>query len=77
MGIGNLMAMPLVLTIGRRPIFLFTLVILIAGGIWCALSKDLGSHIAGRAAMALAAGKTQVRPYVRDRRCDNSQCRSE
>jgi len=33
MGIGNLMAMPLALTIGRRPIFLFTLVVLIAGGI--------------------------------------------
>ncbi|KAK3677675.1 hypothetical protein LTR78_002525 [Recurvomyces mirabilis] len=60
MGIGNLMAMPLALTIGRRPIFLFTLVVLIAGGIWCACSKDLGSHIAGRAVMALAAGQSEA-----------------
>jgi MFS family permease len=60
MGIGNLLAMPFALTIGRRPVFLLTCLIMIAGGIWCQVSKDLTSHIAGRAVMALAAGQSEA-----------------
>lgn len=60
MGIGNLLTMPLALTIGRRPIFLGSMLIMIAGGIWCACSKSLESHIAGRAVMSLAAGQSEA-----------------
>lgn len=60
MGLGNLMTMPMALTIGRRPIFLASMLIMMAGGVWCACSQSLGSHIAGRAVMSLAAGQSEA-----------------
>ncbi|KAL4949756.1 major facilitator superfamily domain-containing protein [Aspergillus filifer] len=60
MGIGNLISMPFALTIGRRPVFLASMVLLIATGIWCACSQSLGSHIAGRNIMSLAAGQSEA-----------------
>jgi len=60
MGIGNLVSMPLALTIGRRPVFLFSLLLLVLSGVWCVFSKDLGSHIAGRDIMSLAAGSSEA-----------------
>ena len=35
MGIGNVFAMPLAVTIGRRPIFIITMITLVASGIGC------------------------------------------
>ncbi|KAL3480544.1 major facilitator superfamily domain-containing protein [Aspergillus californicus] len=60
MGIGNLISMPFALTIGRRPVFLASMVLLIVTGIWCACSQSLGSHIAGRNIMSLAAGQSEA-----------------
>jgi len=60
MGIGNLIGMPMSQAIGRRPIFIFAIVLMIAGGIWCAYAPDLGNHIAGRNVMALAAGQSEA-----------------
>ena len=60
MGIGNLISMPLSVSIGRRPVFLISLVILVASGIWCALAQGLGSHIAGRDIFSLAAGQSEA-----------------
>lgn len=60
MGIGNLISMPLALAIGRRPVFLASMALLVASGIWCACSKSLESHIAGRDIMALAAGQSEA-----------------
>ncbi|KAH7388903.1 major facilitator superfamily domain-containing protein [Cadophora sp. MPI-SDFR-AT-0126] len=60
MGLGNLISMPLALTVGRRPVFLATMVIFIASGIWCTFSQSLGSHIAGRDIMSLAAGQSEA-----------------
>ncbi|KAL4937436.1 hypothetical protein BDV06DRAFT_215897 [Aspergillus oleicola] len=60
MGIGNLISMPFALTIGRRPVFLASMVLLIATWIWCACSQSLGSHIAGRNIMSLVAGQSEV-----------------
>src|SRR5690242_16848915 len=60
MGIGNLISMPLALAIGRRPVFLFSLLLLVVTGVWCACSKSLDSHLAGRDLMALAAGQSEA-----------------
>lgn len=60
MGIGNLLAMPLSVSVGRRPIFLFSLILLVASGIWCAASQSLGSHLAGRNILSLAAGQSEA-----------------
>ncbi|KAM0347673.1 hypothetical protein ACHAPU_004687 [Fusarium lateritium] len=60
MGIGNLLSMPLANAIGRRPVFLFSLLLLVASGIWCACSTSLTSHIAGRNIFSLAAGQSEA-----------------
>lgn len=60
MGIGNLISMPWAYTTGRRPVFLASILLLIAGGVWCQCSTSLGSHIAGRNIMALAAGQSEA-----------------
>lgn len=59
MGIGNMISVPLSMVIGRRPVFVASLVILVASGAWCATSKSLSSHIAGRDVMSLAAGQSE------------------
>lgn len=61
MGIGNLLSMPLCVAVGRRPVFLSSLVLLVASGIWCACSaSSLSSHIAGRDVLSLAAGQSEA-----------------
>jgi hypothetical protein len=60
MGIGNLISMPWAFTIGRRPIFLASILLLLAGGVWCQCSTSLDSHIAGRIIMSLAAGQSEA-----------------
>lgn len=60
MGLGNLMTMPPALSIGRRPGFLASILLMIAGGVWCACSKSLESDIAGSAVMSLAAGQREA-----------------
>lgn len=60
MGIGNILAMPMTSVIGRRPVFLLSLVILIVSAIWCQHSGSLNSHIAGRDIMSLAAGQSEA-----------------
>jgi predicted MFS family arabinose efflux permease len=60
MGIGNLISMPVALAVGRRPVFLGSLLLLTVSGIWCASSKSLTSHLAGRAFMSLAAGQSEA-----------------
>lgn len=60
MGIGNIFAMPLAVTIGRRPIFLITMITLVASGIGCALAPNLSAHIAFRNLMSMAAGQSEA-----------------
>ncbi|KAK1962780.1 major facilitator superfamily transporter [Colletotrichum sublineola] len=48
-----------------RPIFLMSLVLLVASGLWCAFSTSLGSHIAGRNIYSLAAGQSEaLAPFI-------------
>ncbi|KAL2811604.1 major facilitator superfamily domain-containing protein [Aspergillus granulosus] len=60
MGVGNLIAIPLSYAVGRRPIYLFSTILLAFGCLWCAKSKSLGSHIAGRDIMSIAAGTCEA-----------------
>ncbi|KAJ5371095.1 uncharacterized protein N7496_007187 [Penicillium cataractarum] len=59
MGIGNLIAMPLSLAIGRRPVYLFSSLLLVIGSIWCAFAPDFNSHLAGRDFLSLGAGQSE------------------
>ncbi|KOC15069.1 hypothetical protein AFLA70_41g004500 [Aspergillus flavus AF70] len=60
MGIGNLIEIPLSYAIGRRPIYLFSSILLAFGCLWCAKSESLESHIAGRDLMSIAAGTCEA-----------------
>ncbi|KAJ5999996.1 hypothetical protein N7481_000405 [Penicillium waksmanii] len=60
MGIGNIISMPLAMAIGRRPVFLASVLLLTVGSIWCAASQSLDSHIAGRNILSLAAGQSEA-----------------
>ncbi|KAE9576176.1 putative MFS-type transporter [Colletotrichum fructicola] len=60
MGIGNLFSMPLCVPLGRRPVFLASLVLMVVSGIWCAFSGSLSSHIAGRNFYSIAAGQSEA-----------------
>lgn len=60
MGIGNLLAMPITDVIGRRPVFLVSNLVLAVTSVWAAYSGNLGSHIAARNIMALAAGQSEA-----------------
>lgn len=65
MGVGNLLSMPLSVTVGRRPVFLASLVLLVVSGIWCAFPGSLSSHIAGRNIYSIAAGQSEaLAPYI-------------
>jgi MFS family permease len=60
MGVGNLIAIPLSYAVGRRPIYLLSTIVLAFGCLWCAESKSLASHIAGRNIMSIAAGTCEA-----------------
>lgn len=59
MGLGNLLCMPLALTLGRRPIFLFSIILLVGTSVWCTFYRSLDSHIAARDLMGFAAGQSE------------------
>lgn len=60
MGIGNLIGMPLALAIGRRPVFLFSTLILVLSGGLCAGQQSYTWHLAARCIMGLAAGQSEA-----------------
>lgn len=60
MGIGNLIGMPLALAVGRRPVFLFSCLILILAGGLAAGQTSFTWHLAARCIMGLAAGQSEA-----------------
>jgi MFS family permease len=72
MGIGNLIAMPIAMAVGRRPVFLASILLLTVGAVWCAASQSLGSHTAGRDILSLAAGQSEALCPLIIQVCSNS-----
>lgn len=60
MGVGNLICMPLALAIGRRPVYLLSLLILIASAIWAAYAKTYNAHLGARMLLGFAAGQSEA-----------------
>lgn len=60
MGIGNLVCMPLALAVGRRPVYLLSLLILIASAVWAAYAKDYSHHLGARMFLGFAAGQSEA-----------------
>lgn len=60
MGIGNLICMPLALAIGRRPVYLGSLLVLIGGAVLAAYARDYNWHLGARMILGLAAGQSEA-----------------
>jgi predicted MFS family arabinose efflux permease len=60
MGVGNLICMPLALAVGRRAIYLASLILALVGGLLAAYSKDYNWHLGARFILGLAAGNSEA-----------------
>jgi predicted MFS family arabinose efflux permease len=60
MGVGCLIGMPLALAIGRRPVFLGSLCILVVGALLAAFAKDYNWHLGARMVLGFAAGQSEA-----------------
>ncbi|KAF7455593.1 MFS general substrate transporter [Pyrenophora tritici-repentis] len=60
MGVGCLTCMPLALSIGRRPVFLGSLVVLILGALLAAQARDYNWHLGARMVLGFAAGQSEA-----------------
>ena len=60
MGVGNLICMPLALAVGRRAVYLGSLVVLILGGLLAAYSQSYNWHLAARMILGLSAGNSEA-----------------
>lgn len=60
MGVGNLICMPLALTIGRRPVYLGSLLLLTAAAVWAARAKGYNEHLGARMLLGFAAGQSEA-----------------
>lgn len=60
MGVGNLICMPLALAIGRRPVYLMSLLILIGSAVWAAYAKSYNEHLVARMLLGFAAGQSEA-----------------
>jgi predicted MFS family arabinose efflux permease len=60
MGVGCLIGMPLALAVGRRPVYLGSLIILIIAAILAAFSKDYNWHLGARMMLGFAAGQSEA-----------------
>ncbi|CZT18286.1 related to transporter protein HOL1 [Ramularia collo-cygni] len=60
MGIGNLFLMPLAMAIGRRPVYLFSCVLLVVAAVGAAYVETYNHHLAVRMLLGLAAGQSEA-----------------
>ncbi|KAH6629615.1 major facilitator superfamily domain-containing protein [Boeremia exigua] len=60
MGVGNLICMPLALAIGRRPVYLLSLLILIGSAVWAAYARNYNEHLGARMLLGFAAGQSEA-----------------
>lgn len=60
MGVGCLACTPLALSIGRRPVYLGSLVVLVLGALLAAQAKDYNWHLGARMVLGFAAGQSEA-----------------
>ena len=60
MGLGNVIGIPASIAIGRRPVLIFSSLLLAFTSMGCALSQSFNAHFIVRAFMALAAGQSEA-----------------
>ncbi|RFN42547.1 hypothetical protein FIE12Z_12785 [Fusarium flagelliforme] len=58
-GLGNYIVLPLALAFGRRPVFLGSIIVLLASLVWAAVNNSYQSHLGARIVQGLATGATE------------------
>ena len=58
-GLGNYIVLPLALAFGRRPVFLGSIIVLLASLVWAAVNNSYESHLGARIVQGLATGATE------------------
>jgi MFS family permease len=56
MGVGNFLFVPISMMVGRRAVFLFSNILMLAAIIWAAKSDNFTSHLAARCLQGLTCG---------------------
>ncbi|KAJ9474484.1 putative Protein HOL1 (putative) [Pseudozyma hubeiensis] len=60
MGLGNVIGIPAAIAIGRRPVLIFSSLLLAFTSLGCGLSQSFNAHFIVRAFMSLAAGQSEA-----------------
>ncbi|OCK83457.1 MFS general substrate transporter [Lepidopterella palustris CBS 459.81] len=62
LGVGGALYSPTAIIYGKRPVYLFSCVLLIATSVWCALAKSYGSLLIARIVQGMAVSPVEVLP---------------
>lgn len=60
MGLGNLVCVPLAMAVGRRPVFLGSIILLVGAAILAAYAQTLRWHLGARVVLGIAAGQSEA-----------------
>jgi MFS family permease len=60
MGVGCLLGMPLAMAIGRRPVYLGSMIVLVIGAVLAAYARDYNWHLGARMVLGLASGQSEA-----------------
>lgn len=60
MGFGNLVLMPIAMSVGRRPVYLFSCTLLMASALGAAYVKTYSQHLGVRMLLGFAAGQSEA-----------------
>lgn len=60
MGVSNVVWVPLMVKVGRRPVYIFAYAFYCGTAAWCACAKSYSSMLAARALLGCAAGAAEV-----------------
>jgi Major Facilitator Superfamily len=62
LGVGSVIASPTAILFGKRPVYLFSAILLIASAVWCALAPDFPNLIVARIVQGIAISPVECLP---------------
>ena len=62
LGVGSVIASPTAILFGKRPVYLYNIILFIISAVWCALSPNYISLVIGRVFMGLAVSPVECLP---------------
>lgn len=62
LGIGSVIASPTAILFGKRPVYLFSIILFLLSSVWCAVSPNYSSLVVARIFMGLAVSPVECLP---------------